>query len=344
MPTTFSAISLGQLADMDTVEGNYYAENANALVGLTLGGPTDELLNHFVTISPVGNVGSYYDMDNSPNEQFSVDGGAPQTYDGTAVYNATLTYSDGSTAQITAVLAQDVDGNTYLFPEYSDNADQTALEAGPIQSITLDSLHGNHYGGTTASRADWDYVTCFTGGTPITTPEGARMVEDLQAGDLVTTVDHGAQPLRWIGARRVSARGAFAPVRFAVGSLGNQQVLQVSPQHRMLLSGWRAEMFGGAQEVLAPACSLVNGDTVTRAPGGEVTYYHLLFDTHELVYSAGVISESFHPAATGWQSLEEAARGEILALFPQLQTNGLGAYGATARTVVRGHVAPLLMG
>ena len=344
MTTTYSAISLGQLADMDTIEGNNVAENADALVGQTFGGADDELLNHFVTVSAVGDVGAYYDQDNDPDDQFSIDGGAPQTFDGTAVYNATLTYSDGTTAQITAVLAQDVDGNTYLFPEFSDNADQQALEAGPIQSITLDSLYSNTYDGTYSSRQDWDYVTCFTRSTPIETPDGARMVEDLQPGDLVSTVDHGAQVVRWVGRRTVRGEGALAPVRIGPGALGNARALRVSPQHRILLGGWRAELFCGAPEVLVPAIALVNGDTITRLPGGEVTYYHLLFDRHELVRSAGIISESFHPAACGWGALEMAARDEILDLFPHLRAAGLDAYGATARPVVRSRAARLLFG
>lgn len=344
MSTTFSAISLGQLADIDTIEGNNVAENANALVGQTFGGPGDALFNHFVTVSPVGNVGSYYDMDNNPDDQFSIDGNPPQTFDGTALYNATLTYSDGTTAQITAVLVQDVDGNAYLFPEYANNADQAALEAGPIQSLSLDSLAGNTYLGTYSSRENWDYVTCFTRSTPIDTPDGSRPVEKLRAGDLISTVDHGAQKLRWIGRRRVRAQGAMAPVRIQAGALGNRCALTVSPQHRLLLSGWRAELFCAAPEVLVPAIALVNGDTITRLSGGEVEYFHLLFDRHELVISSGMISESFYPARAGWNTLEGAARAEILALFPELGADGLPAYGATARPVIRAQAARLLFG
>jgi len=344
MPTTFSAISLGQLADIDTIEGDDIAENASALVGLTLGGPGDALFNHFVTINPVGDVGTYYDMDNTPNDQFTVDGGAAQTYDGTAVYDTTLTYSDGTTAQITAVLVQDVDGNTYLFPEYEENSDQDTLEAGPIQSITLDALHENEYSGTFSDREDWDFVTCFTRATPISTPDGERLVEELRPGDRVDTLDNGPQVLRWIGRRRVQAQGAFAPVRFAPGALGNARALTVSPQHRILITGWRAEMLFAAREVLVPATALVNGDTIARVPGGEVEYFHLLFDRHELVHSDGLISESFFPAAQGWSTLEHAARDEILTLFPQLRCAGPAAYGRTARPVVRGAAVRLLFG
>ncbi|MBL9056263.1 MAG: Hint domain-containing protein, partial [Rhodobacteraceae bacterium] len=40
---------------------------------------------------------------------------------------------------------------------------------------------------------------CFLRGTRITTPDGPRAIEDLAEGDLVTTLDHGPQPIRWIG-------------------------------------------------------------------------------------------------------------------------------------------------
>ncbi len=38
---------------------------------------------------------------------------------------------------------QDVNGNTYLVPEETNNADQVALTAKPIQSLTLNSVVSN---------------------------------------------------------------------------------------------------------------------------------------------------------------------------------------------------------
>jgi hypothetical protein len=54
-------------------------------------------------------------------------------------FAATLTYVDGTTATITAVVFQDHDGNTCVAPQLSYNADQAAMEAHPIEAITLDS-------------------------------------------------------------------------------------------------------------------------------------------------------------------------------------------------------------
>lgn len=337
MPTTFTAIFLGNLADIDTFEGNNVAENASALVGQSFGGPGDALLADAVTWSPVGNPGAVYEMNNIANDQFSIDGGPAQTFDGTSIYNATITYIDGTTDTITAVVAQDVDGNTYLMPEFSANTDQDALEADAIRSISFDSLSGNTFSGLTANREDWDLVPCFTRGTLITTERGKVCVEDLRQGDQVETLDHGLQTIRWIGRRTVRAKGALSPVLFKAGAVGNDRDLLVSQQHRMLIKNWRVELNTGHAEALAPARQLVNGRDVVLQPGGLVTYFHLMFDRHELVWAEGCLSESFHPGILGWNSLDDAARQEILSLFPELAKHGITAYGPSARPSLLSH-------
>ena len=331
MPQTFTALFLGNLADIDTTEGNYTAENASALVGQTFGAPGDALLNNAVTWSAVKVSGSVYDMNNSTNEKFSIDGGPAQTFDATSVYKATVTFADGSTGNISAVVAQDTDGNTYLMPEFSDNQDQGILQSGPIQSITLNSLLGNRYSGLTASRETWDLVTCFTSGTSIATDRGERRIDDLRIGDRVQTLDNGLQCIRWIGRRTVPAQGAFAPVRIKAGAFGNRRDLLVSPQHRMLVRDWRVELNTGHPEALCPAKHLLGGPYATLQTGGNVTYFHLLFDRHELIWAEGSLSESFHPGTLSWTTLTAAARAEILALFPQIADHGPASYGPSAR-------------
>ena len=65
--------------------------------------------------------------------------------------------------------------------------------------------------------------------------------EKLAAGDMVVTMDHGPQPIRWIGSSKRPDR-QLAPILIRKGALGNTRDLRVSPQHRMLLSGWQAEV------------------------------------------------------------------------------------------------------
>lgn len=162
---------------------------------------------------------------------------------------------------------------------------------------------------------------CFTPGTLIDMAAGRMPVERIAVGDLVQTLDHGVQPVRMILRDTFRAVGDLAPVRFATGALGNDAPLMVSPQHRMLITGWRAEMFFGQDEVLVAAKHLVNGDTIRQVPGGTVDYIHLLFDAHQIVFGQGVPSESYFPLHA-METSGDASRAEVLALFPQLEQAG----------------------
>ncbi|MDP2061825.1 MAG: Hint domain-containing protein [Phaeovulum sp.] len=179
---------------------------------------------------------------------------------------------------------------------------------------------------------------CFVAGTLIRTPKGEQRVETLGPGDLVETRDQGAQPLAWVGQRVAAGLGDFAPVRFAPGSIGNTAPLLVSPQHRMLVRDWRAQLFFGEDEVLVAALHLVDGAGVTRAPSARVRYVHLMFDRHQIVTAMGAPSESFYPGATMLAG-DAAIRAELLALFPGIAG---GDRWAMARPLVRGREALLL--
>ena len=91
-------------------------------------------------------------------------------------------------------------------------------------------------------------VVCFTPGTMIMTPDGARDVANLSEGDFVQTADNGRTEVLWLGQRRVTgarlqAVPSLTPVRLRAGAL-DQDVpdagLLVSPDHRIVLRGARA--------------------------------------------------------------------------------------------------------
>ncbi|WP_375258596.1 Hint domain-containing protein [Citreimonas sp.] len=68
-------------------------------------------------------------------------------------------------------------------------------------------------------------VTGLAAGTRIATPHGPVAVEHLREGDHVLTADGGAQPVQWIGARRIGGaqfylRPGLRPVRVAPGAFG----------------------------------------------------------------------------------------------------------------------------
>ncbi|MEP3442252.1 MAG: Hint domain-containing protein [Sulfitobacter sp.] len=184
-------------------------------------------------------------------------------------------------------------------------------------------------------------VACFTAGTMVDTPNGPRLIETLAEGDLVTTLDHGPQRIRWIGARRVSGHGVHAPVCIRKGTLGAQADVLVSPRHRILLGGWRSELLFGADEVLIAAKDLINDDSIRPAPCAWVTYVHLLFDDHQIVQTQGVLSESFLPGDYILDASAALVRDELQSLFPEL-ARGAGGYGRSARRICTGQEAAMM--
>jgi hypothetical protein len=182
-------------------------------------------------------------------------------------------------------------------------------------------------------------AACFVSGTEVMTPNGPVAVENLQAGDLVITRDNGAQPIKWCGRQTMPAAGRFAPVSFAAGRYGATRDIAVSPQHRVLLTGWEAELLFGEPEVLVPAKALIDDRFVRQTPRAQVTYHHLLFGRHEILDSHGLWSESYYPVAhkdAGWN---DATQTELLAIFPQL---ALGEFGPLARPTVSVQLGRLL--
>lgn len=351
MPTTFSVFSLGVQQVWDPTEGDQSLSTSavNSTLG-TYGSSTDPLFDSIQTLSPAGNgfgggSSNSYDLDNTTsNDQFSLDGGAAQTMDAAMVFNAVITYKNGGVATITAVVFQDANGATYWAPEFSSNADQAAIEAAAIESLQLVSpiyaqgVNGQGYG-LFADRVDSDLI-CFARGASIACPEGERPVETLSVGDLVLTKDHGPQTVRWIGKRTVAATGSFAPICIKAGAYGARRDLEVSPQHRLLLSSPQLHLLCGAPEGLAAAKHLVDNDRVVRRERGSVDYYHLLFDAHEIIWANGAPVESLFFGDAGWRSVGIENLAEFLCLFPDMADRPPADMQA-ARPVLKAHEARL---
>ena len=194
---------------------------------------------------------------------------------------------------------------------------------------------------TLVTFSEIENIICFARGTHILTGLGERRIETLKAGDQILTHDNGLQQIRWIGSRRVRANGNLAPIVIRKGVLGNRRDLIVSPQHRMLLRGPQAELLFGEREILIPAKHLLNWDGVYRAEGGEVEYFHLLFDAHQVVWAEGALAESLHPGDMAMDAVSEATREEFLTLFPELRETTV-AYGAAAHPSLRAFEAEVL--
>lgn len=185
-------------------------------------------------------------------------------------------------------------------------------------------------------------VPCFVAGTLIATRHGGVAVEDLSVGDLVLTKDDGPQPIRWIGSRTVRADDDFAPIRIDAGTFGDHDTLMVSPLHRVLVRDSMAEVLFGESEVLVSAKDLVNDHSIRPVPGGRVTYFHFMFDRHQVVWSDGLPTESFLPGPQTNKSFEADIVREICTLFPELDPVSGAGYGPAARRTLKGYEARLL--
>ena len=194
-------------------------------------------------------------------------------------------------------------------------------------------------GGVWSTRFLNGQPVCFVTGTRIAVPGGWAHVEDLRAGDLVLTADHGAQPLRWTGGGAIGAEPDQQPIRIAPGLLGNDHALWVSPRHLLRLEGALCELLFGETEVLAAARDLLVLPEVTQDQGkARIGYHHILMDRHEVIFAEGAGAESLHPGPLALANLPARARSDLEARLSPLDLARLAARPA-ARRVIKAHEA-----
>ena len=301
--------------------------------------------------------------DSSYDSNLLIAGDSVQT-DFVAIEDSTTVHPDGSTT--IDVLANDVDSSTGSSTLTITHINGVAVTAGSIVTLNTGQQVQLNADGTLTVFGDGDTedfnftytannggnddvgfvnvssIPCFVAGSLIRTPYGEVPVEALQPGDLVDTRDDGPQPVRWIGSRAVEATGDFAPIHIRTGTFGSHRDLMLSPQHKVLVRDSLAELLFGEGEVLVAAKDLINDRSVTRRPGGEVTYVHLMFDRHQVIFSEGLETESFLPGPQTTDVLEQPAVDEICALFPELDPVTGAGYGGAVRPTLKGYEARLL--
>jgi len=295
-----------------------------------------------VTVQDVVSI-TFTDNDTWLDENISSDSSGDQTVaiDGTTVssyqfyYNDTVTIDGGSYSVKSFAVILDGDVHTYIIDDNSPTI--PGVTAG--DSVTLESY-------ANFTRIKYSNVACFAPGSHIETVNGLRPVEALRVGDLVQTLDHGYQPIRWAGHTHLSGSALqssphLMPVRIPVNALGPgrpAQDLVVSPQHRILLSGWEIEMCFGESQMLVPARSLVGKNGIrTEAPAEGISYHHIMFDNHEVVLSEGLPTESFLVGETIRNGLDQAQLQEILTLFPDLAEDSRAKAVRPARPILKGY-------
>ena len=219
-------------------------------------------------------------------------------------------------------------GNTFFQPVAWLRADQADGSLGGVGGLQILGADGQPVAADHLSFENTG-VVCFAAGTLIAIPGGERPVEDLRIGDLVLTVDHGAQPLVWTGASAQDwsrDHHPDKPILFKAGSIGHGgpiRDLMVSPQHRVLISG-PDDPVG----VFVPAKSLLGQPGVRQMSGcRSVVYHHIMLEQHQVVISNGTRTESFFPGQTALRMMAPSLRASALnALMRVTMGEGLGRY------------------
>ena len=170
-------------------------------------------------------------------------------------------------------------------------------------------------------------ILFFTRGALIETARGARAVEALRVGDEIAVASGGTKRIRWISSSKLGAAALrrqpkHRPVRITAGALGDGLPLRdlvVSRQHRILVRSKVAERMFGTSEALIAAIKL------TALPGiyvdeeaSEVEYFHILFDSHEVIWAEGTPSESLFTGPQALKSVPREARAKLEMLFPEM--------------------------
>lgn len=155
------------------------------------------------------------------------------------------------------------------------------------------------------------YTYCFSKGTAITTPAGERAVETLAIGDEVLNTEGQSVAVKWIGRQTLSSFTARLsgelPVCISAGALGNglpRRDLLVSPGHALLVDG-----------VLVNAAALVNGISIVKLQAwqGDVEYFHIETEAHEMILAEGTPAETFIDTVSRERFDNHA---EYVALYP----------------------------
>ncbi|MGB7271351.1 MAG: Hint domain-containing protein, partial [Albidovulum sp.] len=318
-------ITTGAGADViDGGDGNDTIDGGTGDDSLTGGAGNDVFVvsggNDTITDFNTGNAGTLDDGDSTNNDFIDLSA----YYD-----NIDELYADQADD---GILNQSNDGVGGV--DYSDNSSFGA------NSLTFTGASAD----SSSFTAENTGVVCFTSGTAIRTPAGDVLIDELKIGDLVVTMDNDPQRIRWIGRRTIGAQSLRArpklrPVLINRGLLGCERNLLVSQQHGLLI-GRSGDHFVRAKHL----AQSVQGVRIAHGKR-RVTYIHLMFDAHQVIFAENAPSESFYPGPMALQMMEAEQRAEMLALFPEvsvLEKRDTNPYGQRARIFAGKNELPLL--
>ncbi len=189
-------------------------------------------------------------------------------------------------------------------------------------------------------------VICFTTGTQIATPAGEVPVERLQPGDEVLTASGAVRKVKWVGKRSLNLASHPHPEKLRPVCIRAHAFGENLPRRDLWVSPGHAIHWQGA---LIPAERLLNGASVYQADVGFVTYHHVELESHDLLISEGLASESYLDAGNRGNfegedgfvlhpDLSAAAEGAAEGCLPRLFE---GPVVASARAHLLSRLAPL---
>ena len=154
---------------------------------------------------------------------------------------------------------------------------------------------------------------CFLKGTQVRLTSGEACVESLMLNQAVEGANEQAL-VKWIGRQRRTPEFAqfddYLPVKICAGALAENapvRDLYLSPDHAVLVDGH-----------LIHAQALVNGRTIIKMTEweGDIEYYHIETENHEIIFAEGVPCETFIDNVSREQFDNYA---EYQALYPYTQ-------------------------
>lgn len=177
----------------------------------------------------------------------------------------------------------------------------------------------------------------FARGSLILTDAGYVAVEDLQPGMMVQTLDHGSQPLIWIGSTLLipGAEGQIPEMgrltRLTTDSLGLGRPmpdLLLGPYARIHNRSATCTALLGSAGGMTPGLDYEDGENVISVtPLTPVRLYHLAFARHQLIRVNGVDLESSHPGLSAIRALGHEMRALLLSLYPHhTSAEGFGPF------------------
>lgn len=329
------------IGNINDANQNIYVDNSNDLYNTEMDGftitltfvvPLQEGLNQLI-------IGIADASDSSYDSNLLIAGGSVQSAivaqddDASIKFGGTKTINvlgnDNSTAGPTLTITH-INGIAVSYNNSGGLPNSVVLSTGQVVTLNADgtltivadndteTVYFNYTiedssGETDTALVEIDqHAPCFTAGTLIRTDQGDLPVEWLKKDMLLETLDSGLQPIQWIGRSEMPPTADSFPICIKAGVLDNDRDLIVSPQHRVLLCGARAELLFGCDEVLVKAKDLVNGRDVLRCPTQDtITYFHILMPQHELLFSEGQWSESFLPGPMTLHSFDPFANRSL---------------------------------